>query len=529
MYTPEVEYMRRVLVTASLMVILLAPLNPLFSSQFSINKMGKDDLGISELPSELLTGNGEWERTFGRSDEFDYFYYVDVTSDGGFIIAGSTLSYSRFDDYLDMWLVKTDSLGNEEWNKTFSVWGDEYQGMCAHQTRDGGYILVGYARFSGKIVLIKTDENGDLIWKKTFDGYKGSYVEETSDNGYIIAGTTEDHDVYLIKTDSNGNMVWNRTYGGDDLDRGYCVHETSEGGFIVTGLTFSYGHYGHGDVWLIKTDSLGNELWNKTFYAEEGPNVGYCVRETSDGGFIIAGETSMDFGQKDVYLIKTDCYGGLEWSRTFGGGGFDWARYVEETSDGGFILVGGTGSYSRYGGNDLWLIKTDRFGNKVLGRILGSSDSDRGYCVHEIGDNGFIVAGVKNFCSSSGAEGWLVKVVADNKPPSKPVVTGPSTAKINKPYTINITSVDPEGDSIYYFVVVWGIGVSGWIGPYKSGETVSFTFTCSNEGVYNITVKAMDEHGWESVMSDPLRVTFPKPYWLNLLPPFIQRILLSKI
>ena len=476
--------------------------------------------------------NGEWSCTFGGSVIMTASY-VDITSDGGYILTGwEWKNASTVGD--DLWVIKTNEYGEMVWHKIFGAGGSRRDaGYCAHQTSDGGYIVVGFSEFhdpDGDVWLIKLDGNGNIVWNHLFGGKWediGYSVQQTSDGGYIIVGETMSYgngseDVWLIKTDSDGNIVWNKTYGGKGMDIGYSVEQTSDGGYIITGGTHIVGSV----LWIIKTDNNGNMVWNKTFGGLDWLDVGYCVHQTKDNGFIIAGMTySYGAGSSDAWLIKTDKDGNKEWDHTFGGGSWDWAQYVEETSDGGFILVGGTDSYSRYGDKDLWLIKTNQYGNKEWGRILGGKDDDRGYCVKEIND-GYIVAGSKNLdYYGDWGNAWLLKIVPDNLPPSKPVVSGPSTAKINKPYTVNFSSVDPESDDVYYFVIAWGIGVSGWIGPYHSGETANFTFTCSNEGVYNITVKAIDTHGWESVMPDPLRVTFPKPYWLDLLPPFLQRIL----
>jgi hypothetical protein len=255
-----------------------------------------------------------------------------------------------------------DSAGSVAWNRTFGG-SSQDEAASVQQTSDGGYIIAGYTESYGAgkydVWLIKTDSAGSVAWNKTFGGssrdHAGS-VQQTSDGGYIIAGYTVSYgfakyDVWLIKTDSSGNEEWNKTFGGSDNDFGYSVQQESDGGYIIAGGTLSYGA-GDRDVWLIKTDSAGDETWNRIF-GGSGNDFGYSVGQTSDGGYIITGSTdSYGAGSRDVWLIKTDPSGNMAWTQTFGGSGQDEAHSVQQTSGGGYIIAGYTGSYS-----DVWLIK----------------------------------------------------------------------------------------------------------------------------------------------------------------------------
>lgn len=369
--------------------------------------------------------NTLWTKTFGGTN-IDVGYSVHQTADGGYIIAGYTRSFGLMSGR-NVWLIKTDALGNEQWNNAFGGDNDE-EAYSVRPTSDGGYILTGYTKSFGlggnDVLLIKTDSSGNSQWIRTFGGAQddeGYSLTLDHDGGYVIAGATSSfgagsRDVFLIKTDEAGNLVWSRTLGGMSSDGARSVQKTSDGGFIITGWTFSYGPGYVGNAWLVKTDSAGYQQWNQAFGGSD-VDRGYSVQETTDGGYVITGYTaSYGAGLDDLWLIKTDSSGTLEWDKTYGGSGRDYGNYVQQTLDGGYVITGYTLSYGA-GGDDLWLIKTDAGGNEEWRTTFGGSQSDVGYEVHQTADGGYIVVG---HTLSSGAgmhDVYLIRLA----PPAKPL------------------------------------------------------------------------------------------------------------
>ncbi len=335
-----------------------------YSSSFS----GGPDIYLIKVDDNC---NLEWQKTFGAPGvDLDIGYSVEQTSDGGYIIAGYGDSAG-----LNAYLIKTDANGNFRWKRVYGSWYSD-EGYSVQQTTDGGYILTGFTQVSTPhiytdVYLVKTNEEGFPEWEKRFGGPYDDYgysVQQTRDGGYIIAGHTDPsgdyfYDIYLIKTDANGNLEWQKRFGGSSYEYGYSVKQTFDGGYIIVGSTYSFGAGGY-DVYLVKTDANGNLQWQKTFggyYDDEG----WSVWQTLDSGYIITGYTkSFGAGKEDVYLIKVDKNGNLEWQKTFGGSDEDWGFSVQQTKDSGYVITGYTKSFGM-GWEDVYLIKTDKNGNPI--------------------------------------------------------------------------------------------------------------------------------------------------------------------
>jgi hypothetical protein len=324
----------------------------------------------------------EWNRTYGGTAEDEASSLV-TTSDGGYAIAGTTDSFGAGE--YNFWLVKTDALGNTQWNKTYGeanygTYPSAASAQAVVTTSDGGYAIAGWKNyfieeFKGMPLsvyfdswLVKTDAFGEMQWNRTYgfelgNDYAYSLVA-TSDGGYAIAGSVASGagDFWLVKTDANGVMEWNRTYGKEYTDCAFSLIRTSDGGYALAGGIDSVLNGGW-DFWLVKTDAFGNMQWNQTY---GGINVAmdwaWSLAATSDGGYAIAGITySFGGGSGDVLLVKTDTLGNMEWNKTYGGGGYEEAYSVIATSDGGCAIAGCTSSFG-VGGTDLWLVKADENG-----------------------------------------------------------------------------------------------------------------------------------------------------------------------
>ena len=318
-------------------------------------------------------GDTLWTRTYKGTGEENIGYDVKQTTDLGFIIVGWTHSQSTGRD--DVYLIKTNSTGNIQWSKIYTETTISTWGLSVIQTNTVGYLIAGMdwngsmSNTNGRnCYLIQTDGNGNLIWDKLFGvAAVSNCVNKVNDGGYIFSGFIEKNSLsnspwigYLFKTDNNGTILWRKTYTGGKQNEIVSVQQTSDNGFIMTGfiqdsVTDFY------DISLIKTNSIGDTLWTRT-YGGAFDDFGISVQETSDSGFIITGYTnSFGAGDFDAYLIKTDSIGDTLWTKSYGGNSTDFGVKVNQTSDGGFVIIGYTKSLGE-GQYHTYLIKTDANG-----------------------------------------------------------------------------------------------------------------------------------------------------------------------
>jgi len=310
-------------------------------------------------------GNTQWTNTYGWTAS-DVAFSLQQTTDGGYILAGWTNSWGA--GWADFYLVKTDAAGNELWTQTHGGTATD-QAWSVQQTTDGGYIIAGSTESFGAgftdFYLVKTNVIGDTLWTRTYGGTSSEIaysVQQTTDGGYITAGYTGSFgagsfDFYVVKTNAGGGTMWTQTYGGTSGEIAYSVQQTSDGGYIIAGSTDSFGA-GFSDYYLVKTDASGNTLWTRT-YGGTDSDLAQSVQQTADGGYIIAGETySFGAGGVDYYLVKTDALGDTLWTHTYGGYSADFVRSVQQTTNGDYIVAGYTNSFGA-GSYDFYLVKVE--------------------------------------------------------------------------------------------------------------------------------------------------------------------------
>lgn len=415
-----------------------------------------DDGTPSEETNNLDTtgfqGEIDWLQTLGGSQE-DTAQDIALTSDGGYAIVGFTESINgditdHISEQNDYWVARIDTDGNLLWSKTYGGTADD-RGEAIKATSDGGFIITGYSRSNDEDVttndgfydqwIVKLDASGNIEWEKSF-GFSGSDqsfdIIQTSDGGYFTTGflditasggqgsfgkpnasngsfTNPEHGVgeyWCHKLDANGTITWSRYFGGTNNDRSYSTLETNDNNFIIAGssesddfdITDSQGSY---DFWVVKLSNTGDLIWQQS-YGGTGIEIGYDIAKTSDGNYIVVGDTrsadgdiSNFKGSADFWVIKvSDTDGSLLWERTYGGSDFESARAITALQAGGFAIVGSTKSNdgdvnSNYGQNDFWVIKIGDNGNLLWEKNFGGSQLDIAHGILETTDEKLIVAG----------------------------------------------------------------------------------------------------------------------------------------
>lgn len=355
------------------------------------------------LPAQVM-----FQRTFPDALGHVHSAALVQASDGGYVITGTSPGLSGADAHL----FKTDPNGNLSWWKTMrrSGWG---AGTSICKADDGGYMLTGDIYVDGHytdVWLCKTDSFGNVAWSKAIGGTLEDYgwsVQPTYDNGFVVAGTRDNFGIwyaYLFKADSAGSVVWSRGYSAWTSDEFNMVTETSDHGFICVGSTNQFGGY---DIYVVKTDSVGTLLWSK-IYGASGANHGLAIRQTSDGGYAIVGYGS-DFGagQEDIYLLKTDGSGNLQWCKAYGSSEREFGWDMRQTDDDGYIIFADGGSATA--GYNAITVRTDASGNLLWSKTYGGAGEELAYAGIITADSGFALTGSARSFGTGEDESYLIK------------------------------------------------------------------------------------------------------------------------
>jgi len=492
-------------------------------------------------------GNIQWQNTIGGSGQ-DSFLAIEQTSDGGYLLggySGSNISGDKsensFNGSADYWIVKIDSLGNIQAQNTIGGDGEDYL-YSVKQTNDGGYILGGSSRSNisfdktentnggTDFWIVKTDALCNIQWQNTIGGSgydQLSSMDLTSDGGYILGGysnspfsgdKTENsvgfNDYWIVKTDSLGNIQWQNTIGGSLEDYLYSIEQTSEGGYFLGGHSSSSisgdkteNSKGGNDYWIVKTDSVGNVLWQNTIGGSNGECL-FSAKQTNDGSFILGGfsfsnisgdKTENCIGTYDLLIIKTDALGNIQWQNTIGGGSDDALFAMDITSDGGYIL-GGSSISDIYedktenckGQMDQWIVKlTDKY-NLITGKLFADLNAngiqDNGEPVlpnqkiveQNTGRFSFANQDGKYFLSVLDSGNFTVSALPFTWYYPSPLNQSAIFTSINQTDSLNDFAYPPSVVVEDVFVKITPLG------NFRSGFTANYQISYSNKGTTNI-------------------------------------------
>jgi CSLREA domain-containing protein/uncharacterized delta-60 repeat protein len=343
---------------------------------------GAFDYWILKLNAD---GSIVWQKTYGGSVG-EGANDIQQTADGGYIVAGYTYSFGAGEQ--DCWILKLNADGTIVWQKTYGGSGND-GARDIQQTADGGYIVVGkttsFGAGSNDLWILKLNADGTIVWQKTYGGSGGEDardIQQTADGGYIVVGGTlsfgaGSSDCWILKLNADGTIAWQKTYGGSSGDNLDSIQQTSDDGYIAAGTTLSFGE-GEQDCWILKLNADGSVAWQKTYGGSGGENV-RDIQQTADGGYIVAAYSySFGAGGRDYWIVKLNADGSVAWQKTYGGSGDDYVDSIQQISDLSYIVSGYTTSFggSDSGDNrDLWVLKLNDEGEIPNCDAMGSSEA----------------------------------------------------------------------------------------------------------------------------------------------------------
>ncbi len=363
--------------------------------------------------------HAQWARSCGGSAE-DIAYSVQQTADGGYIIAGETKSFGAGNS--DIWVLKLSLAGKIEWQKTYG--GNENDvARSIQQTTDNGYIIAGSTSSFGSgqsdYWILKLNSAGNVEWERAYGGFGNDVaysVRQTSDGGYIVGGFSESSVMgtakfWILKLTSTGTISWQRFYGGGVNDYLVSVQQTSDGKYIAAGYTNSFVA-GTTKIWVLKLSSTGLIDWEQ-IYGGGGDDVAHSIQQTLDGGYVIVGDTkSFSLGDSDFWVLKLASNGDIDWQKYYGGSEDDIALSVQQTGDGGYIVAGYTQSFG-HGASDSWVLKLTSTGDIDWQKTYGGSSDDQLNSIARTDDGGYMAAGLTTTFGAGDADFFILKLTSN--------------------------------------------------------------------------------------------------------------------
>jgi hypothetical protein len=389
---------------------------------------------------------------------------IRQTGDGGYIVSGSiNTDGSPGHGAEDMWVVKLNPSGIFQWQKVLGG-RDRDESFSIQQTTDDGYILIGSTESDNTgdvgsnhggsdIWVVKLSPGGDIQWQKVLGGAgfeSGRSIEQTTDGGYILIGSTESDntgdvgsnhggsDIWVVRLSPGGGIQWQKVLGGADFESGRSIRQTTDGGYVLAGNTESDNtgnvgsNHGKSDIWVVKLNTAGDIQWQKVLGGSDREES-FSIRRTTGGGSILTGTTDSDntgdvgsnHGGSDVWVVRLNPAGAIQWQKLLGGNGFESGRSIAQTKDDGSILTGSTDSDNtgdvgtNPGGSAIWVVKINPAGDLQWEKVLGGNGFESGRSIEQTTDDGYILAGNTDSDNTGdvgsnpgGSATWVVKLNA---------------------------------------------------------------------------------------------------------------------
>ncbi len=357
-----------------------------------------------------------WTRTFGGVDK-DEGWSIQQTTDGGYLVVGTSRSFTEGIPHF--YAIKINNKGELLWTNRFFAQVDNW-GKYGRETPDKGYIILAetYSETESTVWLIKFSESGDTLWTNNIKitGFFETFaLNMVSDGGFIIIGYHESSsgtDVWLIRTNSFGDTLWTKMIGGPNSQSGWNVEQTTDGGFIIAANTESGISGEDCDWWLVKTNSLGDTIWTKTFGGDSTDWM-ESVRQTSDGGYVLSGYTkSFGPGKQNLWIIKTNANGDTLWTKTYGDSGLYWSGSLQQTNDDGYIIAGAVQKNINED-VDIFIMRLNRNGKCLWTKIIGGEADDYASSIDITNDNGYVILGNTNSFGAGNYDIYIIKLAPD--------------------------------------------------------------------------------------------------------------------